>query len=124
VKRILPCDVKSGYPLEKLLLFYSLSTQFSSYSYLHDRVTVRSGASALGVPCQEWCRYPSGALSGVVQVPLRCPVRSGAEIGLLSLRSSVLRGVLLGDFLLAPAYPHREGNSMGGLPLFNVGIRN
>jgi len=53
--------------------------------------------------CQQWCRYPSGALSGVVQVPLRCPVRSGAEVGLLSLRLSVSQGASLGDFLLAPA---------------------
>ena len=44
-------------------------------------------------------------LSGVVQVPRRCPVRSGAEIGLLSLRLSVSQGASLGDFLLAPARP-------------------
>ena len=61
-------------------------------------------------------------LSGVVQVPRRCPVRSGAgtlqvpagalatvmsgaEIGLLSLRLSVSQGASLGDFLLAPACP-------------------
>ena len=54
-------------------------------------------------------------ISGVVQVPRRCPVRkgagtlagvrSGAEIGLLSLRFSVAKGVSLGDFLLAPTCP-------------------
>ena len=44
-------------------------------------------------------------LSGVVQVSRRCPVRSGAEIGLLSLRLSVSQGASLGDFLLAPACP-------------------
>jgi len=44
-------------------------------------------------------------LSGVVQVPSRCPVRSGAEIGLLNLRLSVSQGASLGDFLLAPACP-------------------
>ena len=50
--------------------------------------------------CQEWCRYPAGALSGMVQVPRRCPVRSGAEIGLLSLRLGISHGAALGDFLL------------------------
>jgi len=42
------------------------------------------------------CRYPTGALT---------TVRSGAEIGLLSLRQSVSQGASLGDFLLAPACP-------------------
>ena len=46
--------------------------------------------------CQEWCRYPAGALTSV---------RSGAEIGPLSLRLSVSQGASLGDFLLAPACP-------------------
>jgi len=46
--------------------------------------------------CQEWCRYPAGALTAV---------RSGAEIGLLSLRLSVSQGASLGDFLLAPVCP-------------------
>ena len=50
-------------------------------------------------------------LSGVVQVPCRCPagalanIRSDAEIGLLSLRHSVSQGASLTDFLLAPACP-------------------
>ena len=48
-------------------------------------------------------------LSGVVQVPRRCPdrtaVKSGEEISLLSLRLSVSQGTSLGDFLLAPACP-------------------
>jgi len=35
----------------------------------------------------------------------RATVRSGAEIGLLSLRLSVSQGASLGDFLLAPARP-------------------
>jgi len=35
----------------------------------------------------------------------RATVRSGAEIGLLSLRLSVSQGASLGDFLLAPACP-------------------
>jgi len=46
--------------------------------------------------CQEWCRYPAGALT---------TVRSGAEIGFLSLRLSVSQGASLGDFLLAPPCP-------------------
>ena len=64
--------------------------------------------------CQEWCRYPAGALAS-------CP-ECCAEIGLPSLRLSIFQGVSLREFLLAPACPHREGNSMGGLPLFNVRI--
>ena len=35
----------------------------------------------------------------------RATVRSGAEIGLLSLRLSFSQGASLGDFLLAPACP-------------------
>jgi len=35
----------------------------------------------------------------------RATVRSGAKIGLLSLRLSVSQGASLGDFLLAPVYP-------------------
>ena len=44
-------------------------------------------------------------LSGVLQVPLRCPVRSVADIGVLSLSLSASQGASLGDFLHAPAYP-------------------
>jgi len=90
----------------------------SSFSFFHIRNR-----------CQEWCRYPAGVsvrsgagtpqvpVSGVVQVPRRCQcqewcrypagasVRSGAEIDLLSLWFSVLKGASLGDFLLAPACP-------------------
>jgi len=46
-------------------------------------------------------------LSGVVQVPHRCPVKLSEvvqTIGLLSLRLNVTHGVSLGDFLLAPAF--------------------
>ena len=46
----------------------------------------------------------------------RATIRSGAEIGLLSLRLSVSQGAPLGDFLLAPACPiEKVTNSMGGL---------
>ena len=44
-------------------------------------------------------------LYGVVRVPLRCPVRSGAEIGLPSLRLSISQSASLGNFLFAPASP-------------------
>ena len=60
--------------------------------------------------CQEWCRYPTGAPAtvrsgaGTPQVPC-IPVRSAAEIGLLSLKLSLSQGASLGDFLLAPACP-------------------
>jgi len=53
------------------------------------------------------CRYPAGALlsvrsvAGTPQVP-RTAVRSGAEVGLLSLRLSVSQGVSLGDSRSAP----------------------
>jgi len=46
--------------------------------------------------CQEWYRYPAGALTGV---------RSGAETGLLSLRLSASQGAPFRDFLLVPACP-------------------
>jgi len=46
--------------------------------------------------CQEWSRYPAGAPTSV---------RSGAESGLLSFRLSASQGASLGDFLLAPACP-------------------
>jgi len=44
-------------------------------------------------------------LSELGQVPRRWLVRSGAEIGLLSLRLSFSQGASLGDFLLASACP-------------------
>jgi len=59
---------------------------------------VWSGAGTPQVPCQEWCRYPAGATS----------VRSGAEIGLLSLRISGSQRASLGDFLHAPACPIKD----------------
>ena len=54
--------------------------------------------------CQEWCRYPAGALfsvrsgAGTLQVPCTA-VRVGAEIGLLSLRLSISQGAPLKDFM-------------------------
>jgi len=45
----------------------------------------------------------------VVQIPLRCPVRSGAELGLLSLRLSVSQSASLGASLLAPVCPIEKG---------------
>ena len=51
----------------------------------------------------------------------RTTVWSGAGIGLLR----VFQGVSLRDSPLALVCPIvREGNSMGGFPLFNVGIRS
>ena len=83
--------------------------------------------------CQEWCRYPtcvlatvrSGAgtprvpwqLSGVVQIPHRCPgncqkscryptdALATVRSGLVIRRLSVSQGVSLGDLLLAPMCP-------------------
>jgi len=46
--------------------------------------------------CQEWCRYPAGALTGV---------RRGAQIDSLSLWLSVSQHASLGDFPLAPMCP-------------------
>jgi len=102
-----------------------MTEQLSGVVQVSRRCPVRSGAGIPQVPCQEWCRYPAGALSGVVQVTRRCPVRSGAgtpqmpctavrsgtEIDLLSLRLSVSQGASLGDLLLAPV-PRREVKSM------------
>jgi len=48
---------------------------------------------------------------------------SGVVQKLAYLVLGLSQGVSLGDFLLAPTRPHREGNSMGELPLFNIGIR-
>ena len=83
-----------GCPLS--LLRISMTEQLSGVVQVPRRCPVRSGAGAPQVPCQEWCRYPVGALA---------TVRSGAEIGLLSLRLSVSQGASLGDFLLAPVCP-------------------
>jgi len=77
-------------------------------------------------------QVPAGALSGVVQVPRRrpvrsgagtrrCPVRSSAQIGLLSLS---FPGCIIRRHSTSTRVPHREGNSMGGVPLLTVGIRN
>jgi len=64
-------------------------------------------------------------LSGVVQVPRKCPVSSGAEIGLLSLRLTISQGRSYIRILFARTWvPHREDNSLGGVPLFNFVIRN
>ena len=60
-------------------------TSGSFSSYLCDRAAVRSGAGTPQVPCTA--------------------VRSGADIGLRSLRPSVSQDISLGDFLLAPAFP-------------------
>jgi len=89
---------------------------------LHDRTTVWSGAGTPQVPCLEWCRYPAGALSGVVQVPRRCPVWSGAEIGLMNLLIQRFPGCVIRRLSVCTRVPHREGNSMVG-PLFSVGIQ-
>jgi len=100
----------------------SLLHHNSSFSYLHDRATVRSGAGTLQVPRQ---------LSGVVQVPSRCPdncqewcrylagALATAEIGLLSLRLSVSQGASLRNCMLAPACPieNSQGASLGDFML-------
>ena len=63
--------------------------------------------------------------AGTPQVPCTA-VRSDAEIGLPSLGLSISQGASLGDFLLAPTCFIEKVTlcSMGGLLLFNVGIRN
>ena len=45
------------------------------------QLAVRSGTGTPQVPCQEWCRYPAGALSGVVQLPSRNPVQLAVRSG-------------------------------------------
>ena len=51
--------------------------------------------------------FVSWPVSGVVQVPRRCPgqCQGSAEISLLSLKLRVSQGAPIGDFLLAPACP-------------------
>jgi len=50
----------------------------------------------------------------------RATVRSGAEIGLLSLRISVSQGASLGDFLLAPACPIEKVTHRGEIEPFSA----
>ena len=74
---------------------------FFSFSYLRDRTAVRSVHVACRCPgqCQEWCR--NRATESETQRFPRCVIRR----------------------LSAYTHkPHREGTSMGGLPLFNVAI--
>jgi len=65
--------------------------------------------------CQGWCRYPAGVLASV---------RSGAEIGLLSVRLSVFKGASLGDFLLAPVCPIEKVTLWEGFVYLIFGIWN
>jgi len=64
--------------------------------------------------CQEWCRYPAGAPS----------VRSGVAVGLLSRRLSISQRVSLGDFLLAPACPIEEVTLWEGFLCLMSGSEN
>jgi len=57
-------------------------------------------------------------LSGVVQVPRRCPVRSGTESLILPCTGCVIR-----KLSACPPGSYRENNSTGRLPLFNFGIQ-
>ena len=50
----------------------------------------------------------------------RATARSGAEIGLLSLRLSVSQGASLGDFLLAPACPIEKVTHWGEIEPFSA----
>ena len=75
--------------------------------------------------CQEWCRYPAGALpsdragAGTPQVP--CSVSGVVQkLAYRVLGSAFPRGCLSA----CTRMPHREGNCMGGLPLFNIRIQN
>jgi len=60
------------------------------------------------------CRYPAGTLTGIrgMQVLCRYPDRCQGFANIVRRLSACIR------------VPHREGNSMGGPPLFNVRIRN
>jgi len=59
--------------------------------------------------CQEWCRYPVGALATVRSgAGALAIVRSGAENGLLSPRLRFSQDASLGNFLLEPAWPIKK----------------
>jgi len=81
--------------------------------YLHDRTAVRSGAGTPQVPCQEWCRnWPTGSAFPRAQRFPGLSVSQGSAFPRAQKLSACTR------------VPHREGNSMGGLPLFNAWIEN
>jgi len=82
------------------------------------RTAVRSGTGTPQVP-----RIAVRSGTGTPQVP-QTAVRSGTEIDLQSIRLSVSQNASIGDFLLAPACPIGEGNSMSGLALFIAGVQN
>ena len=60
-------------------------------------------------------------LSGVVQVPRRCPVSSGAEMGLLSLMLSISQSSSIGDFLLTLACPIKKETLWEGFLYLTLG---
>jgi len=76
------------------------TTRSSSSSYLHDRVTVRSVQVPHRCPdhCQEWCS--------------NWPTQSQAQL---------FPGCVIRRLSACAHVPHREGSSMSGLPLFNIG---
>jgi len=112
----LPAPPQNSYfPDAFVLVLEFYPGESSSSSYLHDRIAVRSGAGTPQVPCQEWCRYPSGALANI---------SSGPEISRLGLRLSVSQGPPLGDFLIAPACPIEKVTLWAGFLHLMRGIRN
>ena len=64
---------------------------------------------------QEWCRYPAGALYSCQEWCRNWPTESWAQ----RFPRCIIRRLFACIHV-----PHREGNSRGGLPLFNVGIRS
>jgi len=114
----------------------------------HYIIFVRTFASILGaidpivffVPpwqdsCQEWRRYPAGTLASVrigagaldsCQDWCRCPGQCHEWCWNWPTESEAQRfpGCVIRRLSACIRVPHREGNSMGGLPLFNIGIPN
>jgi len=106
------------------------------HSILYSMPTWFSFVSKPGV-----CRYPAGTLTRVrgMQVPCRYSDQSQGYAGTLQVlwpESGVCRrwstesltqhfpGWFIRRLSACTHMPHRTGNSVGGPPLFNVGIRN
>jgi len=86
----------------------------SKSSYLHGKTPVRSGAGAL-YSCQGWCRFPAGALYSCQGWCGNWPTESLTQC---------FPGYVIRRLSACTHAPRGEGNSVGGSPLFNVGIRN
>jgi len=64
-------------------------------------------------------------LSGVVRVPRRCPeCQESSGNWPTESEAQCFSGCVIRRLSACTRVPHRDGKAIGGLPLFNVGIRN